>query len=116
MPRRVLVALVAVLLPLLAGPAAGSAAVAAATASVAAITAAPPTDPPAVTDNDLIPERDLSDCVSAMPQPDCGSDAKGGWRQLLVFAAVLVGLAFVGWRITRTVRRNRRALESSDGR
>jgi len=112
MPRRVLVALVAVLLPLLAGPAA----VAAAAPSVAVVTATPPTDPPAVTDNDFIPQGNLSDCVSAVPQPDCGSEARGGWRQLLVLAAVVVGLAFVGWRITRTVRRNRRALESSDGR
>jgi hypothetical protein len=116
MPRRVLVALVAFLLPVLAGPAVVSAAVAAAAPSVAAVTATPPTDPPVVTDNDFIPQGNLSDCVSALPQPDCGSDAKGGWRQLLVLAVVVVGLAFVGWRITRTVRRNRRALESSDGR
>ena len=69
-----------------------------------------------MTDNDFLPDRDLSECVSAVPQPGCGSKAKGGWRQALVFGVVVVGLAFVGWRITRTVRRNRRALETTGGR
>jgi hypothetical protein len=76
----------------------------------------PPTDPPVVADNEFVPERDLSDCVSAVPQPNCGSEAKGGWRQALVFGVVVVALAFVGWRIARTVRRNRRIVESVGGR
>jgi len=106
----VLVALVAVapVGPAVAGPPPAPA--------VVAVSGTPPTDPPYVADNDFLPERDLSDCVSAMPQPNCGSTSKGGWRQGLVFGAVVAGLAFVGWRITRTVRRNRREMETSPGR
>jgi hypothetical protein len=85
-------------------------------AAVTTVTGTPPTDPPFVTDNDFLPERDLSECVSAMPQPNCGSESKGGWRQALVFGVVVAALAFVGWRIIRTVRRNRREMEPSPGR
>ena len=109
MARRVLAALAAVLLTLCAVPV-GT------TVAAAGQEAPTPTDPPVVTDNDFVPDRDLSDCVSAVPQPDCGSEAKGGWRQALVFGVVVVALAFVAWRITRTVRRNRRALETTGGR
>jgi hypothetical protein len=32
-----------------------------------------------VVDNDFIPEnRNLSECVSALPKPGCGSSARGG--------------------------------------
>jgi hypothetical protein len=114
MARRVLAALAAVLLTLSAVPDGTSDA---ATPSAAVLQGTPtPTDPPVVTDNDFVPDRDLSECVSAVPQPDCGSEAKGGWRQALVFGVVVVGLAFLGWRITRTVRRNRRELETTGGR
>jgi hypothetical protein len=112
MPRRVVAVLATILLSLLAGPAVDAAAPA---ASAATSIATVPPDEPVVTDNPFIPERDLSDCVSAVPQPNCGSDAKGGWRQTLVFGVVVVALAFFGWRITRAVRRNRKLLES-DGR
>ncbi len=116
MPRRVAAALAVVLLTLLAGPAVGSATAAPVAAHVAAVAGTPPDDPPVVTDNPFVPDRNLSDCVSAMPQPDCGTSAKGGWRQAAVFGVVVAALAFVGWRITRTVRRNRKVLESTGGR
>ncbi len=62
--------------------------------------AAPPST--TVLDNDFIPEnRNLSDCISAVPKPDCGSEARGGWHQGLVFLVLLGGLAFIGWRIVR---------------
>ncbi len=103
MLQRAVAILAVALITLVAGPAVAEAAV-------------PPTDPPVVADNEFVPERDLSDCVSAVPQPNCGSEAKGGWRQALVFGVVVVALAFVGWRITRTVRRNRQLVESVSGR
>jgi hypothetical protein len=67
----------------------------------------PPRPPPAtVLDNPFIPEdQNLSDCVSALPRPGCGSEAEGGWRQQLVFGLVLAGGAFIGWRLVRSVRR-----------
>lgn len=62
---------------------------------------------PTVTYNDFIPEeRDLSDCISAIPKPGCGSEAKGGWRQLLVFGLVISGIGFIGWRIVTGSRKN----------
>jgi hypothetical protein len=79
-------------------------------------TATPPTDPPVAADNPFIPEGNLGDCISAVPKPNCGSEAKGGWRQGLVLVVLVLGLSFVGWRIARTVRRNRRAMESQGGR
>lgn len=62
---------------------------------------------PSVTYNDFIPEeRDLSDCISAIPKPGCGSEAKGGWRQMLVFGLVISGVGFIGWRIVAGARKN----------
>ena len=115
--RRVLAALAAVLLIILAVPD-GTTVAAPPSLVVRSLedSLGSPTDPPVVTDNAFVPDRDLSDCVSAVPQPECGSEAKGGWRQALVFGVVVVALAFVAWRITRTVRRNRRTLETTRGR
>lgn len=65
------------------------------------------TDTPTVTYNDFIPEeRDLSDCISAIPKPGCGSEAKGGWRQMLVLGLVVTGLGFIGWRVIAGARKN----------
>jgi hypothetical protein len=68
--------------------------------------------PPPVTVNEFIPEdRDLSDCLSALPKPGCGSEARGGWRQTAVLGAILLGLGVVGWRISVGLRANRRTLD-----
>ena len=65
------------------------------------------TNTPTATYNDFIPEeRDLSDCISAIPKPGCGSEAKGGWRQMLVFGLVISGVSFIGWRIVAGARKN----------
>jgi len=64
-------------------------------------------DTSTVTYNDFIPEeRDLSDCISAIPKPGCGSSAKGGWRQMLVLSLVVTGLGFIGWRVVAGARKN----------
>jgi hypothetical protein len=68
----------------------------------------PPPNPPSptVVDNPFIPEdQNLGDCVSALPRPGCGSEEQGGWRQQLVFGVVIAGLAFIGWRVVRNLRR-----------
>ena len=76
---------------------------------------AEPPPPPVVTVNDFLPEdRDLGDCLSALPKPDCGSKARGGWRQGLVLGAILAGLGVIAWRIVVSARRAR-AVEAGAG-
>lgn len=66
---------------------------------------------PTVTVNEFLPtDRDLSECLSALPRPGCGSEARGGWRQTAIFVAMLGGLAFIAWRIIASSRRARVAL------
>jgi len=56
-------------------------------------------------DNDFLPEGEqLSACVGAVERPNCGSSAKGGWRQYLVLGVLLLGLTFIGWRIRKGVK------------
>ena len=58
--------------------------------------------------NEFFPEeRPLSDCLSSLPKPNCGSEARGGWRQLAVLGAILGGLGFIAWRIVAAARRAR---------
>ena len=62
-----------------------------------------------IADNPFIPEdRNIGDCVSSLPRPDCGSDAQGGGAQLATFGVLMAGMAFIGWRIARGVRRRER--------
>ena len=76
-----------------------------------AVTAAgsePAPTPPPSTFNVFYPEeRPLTDCLGALQRPNCGSEARGGWAQAAVFAALVAGLGFIGWRIMRIVRRRR---------
>lgn len=59
--------------------------------------------------NDFFPEeRPLSDCFSALPKPNCGSEARGGWPQTTVFLSIVAGLAFIAWRVVAGARRARR--------
>ena len=63
-----------------------------------------------VLDNPFLPENaNIGDCVSALPRPECGSKARGGWRQTLVFGAVVLALAVVGFRLVIAVRRRDRS-------
>lgn len=64
--------------------------------------------PPDDTVNEFFPEeRSLGDCLSSLPKPDCGSEARGGWRQTTVLLAILAGLAFIAWRIVLQSRKAR---------
>ena len=68
-------------------------------------TTAPPATPPPVTFNEFLPEeRGLGDCISALPRPGCGSKARGGWRQTLVFLVIVGGLGVIVWRIVAGAR------------
>lgn len=65
-------------------------------------------------DNEFIPRnRPIGDCISALPKPGCGSEARGGWRQGLVLLAIVLGLAFIAWRVVRSARRARDASGSA---
>lgn len=62
-----------------------------------------------VLDNPFLPEEaNVGDCISALPRPGCGSEARGGWRQTLVFVALAGGLAVIAWRLIVAVRRRDR--------
>jgi hypothetical protein len=74
-----------------------------------------PTTAPAVTINEFMPEeRGLGDCISAIPKPGCGSEARGGWRQTLVFVVLVAGLALIAWRVVVSARKARREQVSAN--
>ena len=69
-------------------------------------TEAPASTVPDPTINDFIPEqRAISDCISAVQKPGCGSESRSDWHQWLVFIALAGGMAFVGWRVLAGLRR-----------
>ena len=66
--------------------------------------------------NEFFPEeRPLSDCLSSLPKPDCGSEARGGWAQTAVFVLIIAGLAFIAWRVVASSRRARRQTTAPTG-
>jgi hypothetical protein len=70
-------------------------------------TVSPISEPtPVSTINEFIPEnRDLSECISALPRPGCGSEARTSWEQGALLVVLVVALAFIGWRLVRAIRR-----------
>ncbi len=65
--------------------------------------------------NDFIPDKNLSDCVGTLERPNCGSSAKGGRGTYLTFLVLILGLAFIFWRIARGVKaRDRIANKPAD--
>jgi hypothetical protein len=73
--------------------------------AVAAVSSSEPSQPP-VTDNVFIPkDRDLGECITAVPKPGCGSEARSDWHQGLVLGVMVAGLIIIGWRIVRGIRR-----------
>jgi hypothetical protein len=79
-------------------------------AEAAADTTVPMEDPATTTlDNPFLPEdANIGDCISAVPRPECGSKARGGWRQGLVFVAVVAAVAVIGTRLVIGVRKRER--------
>ncbi len=85
--------------------------------SVVAFGAEPAPDPAPTesTVNEFLPEeRGLGECISAVPKPGCGSEARGGWRQGLVLLAILLGLGVIAWRVIAASRAARRRLTEGD--
>jgi hypothetical protein len=71
-------------------------------------------DKPQTTANDFFPEeRDVTDCIGTVERPGCGSKARGGWRQTLVFIAMFIGLFIVFGRVAVGVSRNRKKIDNS---
>jgi hypothetical protein len=74
-----------------------------------AVASEPPPDPvTTVAENPFLPEDaevDLTDCISAVPRPECGSEERGGWRQYIAFGAMAGGIALIGARIVIQMRR-----------
>jgi hypothetical protein len=67
--------------------------------------AAPPTT---TVGNQFLPDDttvNITDCVSALPRPDCGSKERGGWRQSVVFGVIVAGLLAIGARLVIGIRR-----------
>ena len=54
--------------------------------------------------NEFIPEENIGSCVGLVERPNCGSKDKGGWRMYLTLAVLMSGMAFIGWRIARSVK------------
>ncbi len=75
----------------------------------------PPDNRPVITVNEFMPtDRSLSDCISVLPKPGCGSEARGGWAQTAVFLALIGGLGIIFTRIILGIRRRDAALNSTD--
>ena len=71
-------------------------------------------DEPPTTANDFFPEeRDVTDCIGTVERPGCGSKARGGWRQTLVFIAMFIGLFIIFGRVAVGVTRNRKKIDKS---
>ena len=84
-------------------------------AAAAPATTVPADDssPPTTLDNPFLPEdANIGDCISAVPRPECGSKARGGWRQGVVFGAVAIAMVVIGTRLVVGVRKRDRARTS----
>lgn len=85
-----------------------------ATSSSAAATTPPAdtqqeTQPPTTENEFMNLERDVTSCISSIPQPGCGreptsSSDRGGWQQLLLFFIMFLGMSFIFYRVYRSIR------------
>ncbi len=87
------------------GPNPFQAAKAASSTTVASGNGADNGTPTQATDNAFIPDRNVSDCVGTNERPNCGSTKKGGLGMWLTFGALILGVGFVMWRISVSVRK-----------
>lgn len=71
-------------------------------AAPAHVGAVAPTEPPPPT---LAGGRSLSECISSAPKPGCVTRTSSDMNQIITFAVLMTGMAFIGWRIARSVRR-----------
>jgi hypothetical protein len=67
------------------------------------------TQPPTTENEFMNLERDVTSCISSIPQPGCGrepssSSDRGGWQQLLLFLIMFLGMFFIFYRVYRSVR------------
>lgn len=70
-----------------------------------------PPEPP-TTVNEFFPENvDVTDCIGTVERPGCGSKSRGGWRQTLVFVAMIIGLLIIFARVGYALSRNRNRLD-----
>ena len=76
-----------------------------------------------ILNNDFLDtEREISECLNNSIQlPGCGiksteSGARGGPLQYVTFAMMLLGIAFIFWRVARGVKARDAALASTDTR
>lgn len=79
-----------------------------------ALVAARPVGPAWATDTT---EPDLSECVNALPGPNCGREPddagdRGGAAQLALFGVLLVAMGGIGFVIVRSTRRRTKAASS----
>jgi hypothetical protein len=71
---------------------------------------APPETPAPTTtvENVFLPDDttvNVTDCISSVQRPECGSRERGGWRQGVLFGVVVAGLIAIGSRLVIGIRR-----------
>ena len=74
----------------------------------------------ATTIPDLLSGMDYSACVGLYPKPGCGtkpvlSGDRGGTMQIAVFGILIAGMAFIGFRIARSVMSRDRDRDTTAG-
>ncbi len=79
-------------------------------AAAATVPPDPAEDSPIVT---LADGRNLDECISAMPKPDCRTSTDTDAMQIAVFSLLIGALVLIGWRIVRATRQRDRAAASA---
>jgi hypothetical protein len=52
--------------------------------------------------------RDVSECVSALPKPDCTTSRRADAMQITVLLVMAAGMGVIGWRIAHAIRQRDR--------